>query len=134
MSFFFSFLEDQISHPRPLARFSFQSIMAGPAGIFKHFLAVKSIKKVPKERGTRSNAGLGASGYIAFFFIIRPFPIFVCLADVSCLRFSDHPAISRSIEGLMSLSFWMRCSGKCGSRWIGTDGCTGLGICLRISQ
>jgi len=43
-------------------------------GYIEHFLAIKSIKKVPKERGTRSNAGLGASGYTLFSsFIIRSF-------------------------------------------------------------
>lgn len=61
-----SFFGSRYYNPRPLARFSFQSMMAGPAGIFQHFLAIKSIKKVPKERGTRSNAGLGASGYTLF--------------------------------------------------------------------
>jgi len=85
MSFFFG---SRYYNPRPLARFSFQSMMAGPAGIFQHFLAIKSIKKVPKERGTRSNAGLGASGYTLFSLSFDRSSDFVCLADISCLRFS----------------------------------------------
>jgi len=55
--------------------------------ICEHFLAIKLIKKVPKERGIRSNAGLGASGHIVFIFI-RIYLGFVCLADMPCYDLS----------------------------------------------
>jgi len=56
--------------------------MAGPAGICKHFRAIKSIKKVPKERGTRSNAGLGASGYTLFSLSFDCFSVRLSRGDI----------------------------------------------------
>lgn len=38
------------------------------AGYLRAFSGYQIIKKVPKGRGTRSNAGLGASGHIVFIF------------------------------------------------------------------
>lgn len=46
------------------------------AGIFEHFLAIT--KRVPRDRETRSNAGLGAAGYIVFLTLDR------CLFRLSC--------------------------------------------------
>jgi hypothetical protein len=80
-------------------------MMAGPAGIFEHFLAIKSIKKVPKERGTRSNAGLGASGYTCFLFYhsIVGDSDFVCHAVMSCSRSCHdvlyHGILSQEVKG-----------------------------------
>ena len=54
------------------------------------FSGYQTIKKVPKERGTRSNAGLGAQDILfssSSFDLFR----FVCLADMS--RFYDFVMI-----------------------------------------
>lgn len=134
MSFF---LGSRYHNPRPLARFSFQSMMAGPAGSFEHFLAIKSIKKVPKERGTRSNAGLGASGYTLFSFIIRSFFRFrlsrgYILFTILTIWFPCDLSVDRRLD----VSFVL--DGLVGKIWVMMDwelfGYTGLGVCLRTSQ
>jgi len=54
------------------------------AGYLRAFSGYQTIKKVPKERGTRSNAGLGAQDILfssSSFDLFR----FVCLADMSRL-------------------------------------------------
>jgi hypothetical protein len=110
--------------------------MAGPAGSFEHFLAIKSIKKVPKERGTRSNAGLGASGYTLFSFIIRSFFRFrlsrgYILFTILMIWFPCDLSVDRRLD----VSFVL--DGLVGKIWVMMDwelfGYTGLGVCLRTS-
>jgi len=78
MSFF------RIKYHNPPASSVFLSKHHGrTGGYFEHFLAIKPINKVPKERGTRSNAGLGASGYTLFSSLsFDRSSDFVCLADI----------------------------------------------------
>ena len=76
-----------------------------------------TIKKVPKERGIRSNAGLGAQDILFSSY----HSIFVRLFRLSCGIMSRLrnlvmilPTISRPIDGLMSLSFWLGLLGYLG--------------------
>jgi hypothetical protein len=46
------------------------------------FSGYQIIKKVPKERGTRSNAGLGASGYTLFSLSFDCFSVRLSRGDI----------------------------------------------------
>jgi hypothetical protein len=96
--------------------------MAGPGGILRAFSGLQTIKKVPKERGTRSNAGLGASGHIVFFarlsiwfsFVLRICHVttchdFVYTHDLSADRWLDVSLVLDGFAGCIGhdgAEFW----------------------------
>jgi len=87
-------------------------------GYFEHFLAIKPIKKVPKEKGnTQQCRTRRVRIHIVFFFIIRSLFRFCLSRGYPVYDSHDfvYPTSSRPIEGLMSLSFWMGWLGKFGS-------------------
>jgi hypothetical protein len=75
---------DTTPHSRQLG-FPFFAYGRTGRDICEHFLVYQIIKTVPKERGTRSNAGLGASGHIVFF--TRIFVWFRLSCGYNLLRF-----------------------------------------------
>ena len=80
--FWSDFRHFQIYHSRKLG-FPFNRMWQDRAGYLRAFSGYQTIKKVPKERGTRSNAGLGAQDILFSSLSFDLCPIFVCLA-VSC--------------------------------------------------
>jgi hypothetical protein len=107
--------------------------MAGPGGILRAFSGLQTIKKVPKERGTRSNAGLGASGHIVFFTRLSIWFRLSCgYAMLRLVMILFIPTISRPLDGLMSLSFLMDLRAALVMMGRDFEGIYRAGICLRI--
>jgi len=79
--------------------------VAGPGGIFESIFWLSNYKKVPRERGTRSNAGLGAQD-ILFSFSSFDLSRFVCLADMSsCYDFVMIIPFNLSADRWLDVSF-----------------------------
>jgi hypothetical protein len=100
------------------------------AGIIEHFLAIT--KRVPRDRETRSNAGLGAAGYIVFF--STQSLLVSCVLRVYLLRSIMSilcSTISRPNDGLTSLSLWVDFWRRSHDD---TDRYIRAGVCLRIPR